>query len=199
MNLDPRQTAITIDHSNISEVKISVYFINAEFLFSNAPFSLLPGSNSTEVLKEFSFVKPSTTFTLSLNDSNGQQTVPLEDIFPDLTSSSSMVKVSGGGLEQALLHFGNSLRVRVMERLGVLEVASSEENVPMAGAYVKVFASRRDTHATEFHKDGYTDRRGRFDYATISSHGVNLINSFAVLVSTDTHGLVTVCTNPPPH
>lgn len=39
----------------------------------------------------------------------------------------------------------------------------------MVAVYVKVFARRRGGVAPVFHKDGYTDVRGKFDYATVSS------------------------------
>ena len=38
---------------------------------------------------------------------------------------------------------------------------------PLPKAYVKVFARCSDG-TVRFHKDGYTDLRGRFDYASVS-------------------------------
>jgi hypothetical protein len=47
-----------------------------------------------------------------------------------------------------------------------------------------------------FHKDGYTDLRGRFDYASVSSD-VAAATRFAVLVASDTDGAVIGEADPP--
>jgi hypothetical protein len=57
----------------------------------------------------------------------------------------------------------------------------------MAGVYVKVYARLGDG-AVKFHKDGYTDLRGRFDYASVSTPERAPVARFAVLVLSDEHG-----------
>ena len=39
-----------------------------------------------------------------------------------------------------------------------------------------------------FYKDGYTDLRGRFDYASLSSSELNNAEKFSILVMSDTLG-----------
>jgi hypothetical protein len=42
----------------------------------------------------------------------------------------------------------------------------------------------------KFHRDGYTDVRGRFDYATVSTPEQSPVARYAVLVLSDDHGAV---------
>jgi hypothetical protein len=56
-------------------------------------------------------------------------------------------------------------------------------------AYVKVFARLPDG-SVRFHKDGYTDLRGRFDYASLSDDPNNTAQRYAVLVLDEQRGAV---------
>ena len=42
----------------------------------------------------------------------------------------------------------------------------------------------------KFHKDGYTDLRGRFDYASVSTNELDAVARFAVLVLSDSDGAI---------
>ena len=57
----------------------------------------------------------------------------------------------------------------------------------MPAAYVKVYARLADGEV-RFHKDGYTDLRGRFDYASVSGLGDERIERYALLVLHDQRG-----------
>ena len=57
----------------------------------------------------------------------------------------------------------------------------------LARAYVKVYA-RNDGGGVGFYKDGYTDLRGAFDYASLSTDELDRVERFAILVMSDEHG-----------
>ena len=72
---------------------------------------------------------------------------------------------------------------------------------PAAAAYVKVFAHRRGAAAPAFHKDGYTDVRGKFDYASVTSGGGRSgggVERYAMLVASPAWGSVIEEAPPPP-
>jgi len=71
-----------------------------------------------------------------------------------------------------------------------------ENEKPLTKVYVKTFAKDRSGKVS-FYKDGYTDLRGRFDYATLNSGNVSNISKFAILVMSDEHGSLTKEANPP--
>ena len=58
---------------------------------------------------------------------------------------------------------------------------------PLAKLYVKVYARKADGTVI-FHNDGYTDLRGKFDYASVSPESSANIEEFAVLLMSDDHG-----------
>jgi acyl-CoA-binding protein len=53
---------------------------------------------------------------------------------------------------------------------------------PLAGAYVKVYVRDASGSETKFHKDGYTDLRGAFDYEAVSTDTDFRPAEFAVFV-----------------
>ena len=67
---------------------------------------------------------------------------------------------------------------------------------PLPAAYVKVFARQGDGSVV-FHKDGHTDLRGRFDYASVNGEAMDKASAFAILVLSDEHGAVILEASPP--
>jgi hypothetical protein len=59
----------------------------------------------------------------------------------------------------------------------------------MTKVYVKVYSKMQDG-AVRFYKDGYTDLRGRFDYASLSTNEIDGVSRFAVLVMSDSEGAI---------
>jgi hypothetical protein len=57
----------------------------------------------------------------------------------------------------------------------------------VAKAYVKVYA-RLDNGSVVFFKDGFTDLRGRFDYASLSTADAQAAKRFAILVTSPEDG-----------
>ena len=73
---------------------------------------------------------------------------------------------------------------------GTLRVRDAKGR-PLPAAYVKVYARPAGGGNPVFHKDGYTDPRGVFDYANVSSSG-SAVETFALLVLHDTEGARTL-------
>ena len=60
------------------------------------------------------------------------------------------------------------LKLALAENYGRLELRDSAAGKPVSKAYVKVYA-RLNNGTVRFFKDGYTDLRGKFDYASLNS------------------------------
>ena len=73
------------------------------------------------------------------------------------------------------------LDVQVATEYGELRVRDMAGRA-IGGAYVKVYARDAAHAAVKFHKDGYTDMRGAFNYADISSDEGFKAAEFAILV-----------------
>ena len=81
------------------------------------------------------------------------------------------------------------MNVQMIEAYGQVALTHAQTDKPITKAYVKVFAKYANGQ-TQFHKDGYTDLRGRFDYVSQSNRSLNGIIGYAVLIMSDEHGAV---------
>lgn len=86
-----------------------------------------------------------------------------------------------------------------MEGQGLLQALHNTTLHPIPAAYVKVYAQEAGGQHW-FYKDGYTDRRGKFDYVGLTSmEDVKRAVRFAVMVSgADGLGAVTAEAKAPP-
>ena len=111
---------------------------------------------------------------------------PPPEVPAELANKNLVLEVIAGGLVRSLPIYSNSLSVDMSTSLGRLQVASAGEKVgadrrPASGAYVKVYAKHQDGKV-RFFKDGYTDLRGEFDYATLSTPDLETAVRLSVLV-----------------
>ena len=85
------------------------------------------------------------------------------------------------------------------EAYGELKVTEKESGKALPRVYVKVFAQKKGGSAssTFFIKDGYTDIRGKFDYAQTSGNRLKDFQKFAILVMSDTLGSIIKECDPP--
>ena len=88
------------------------------------------------------------------------------------------------------------LAVQVIENYGQIKVTDRETHKPLPKVYVKVYA-QSEQGETKFYKDGYTDLRGRFDYASLSTNQLDSVQKFSILVLSEEHGAVVREATPP--
>ncbi|TVS20264.1 MAG: hypothetical protein EA424_04860 [Planctomycetaceae bacterium] len=170
---------IEIGYANLERVRIDYYLMDIELLFSNQPFVTQYGG-------QFALIRPNHTQSVELPGDQQQHTISLPD---DLARQNVMIEVVGGPLKRAATYFSNSLDVRLMENYGQLSVRQRGAERGYGGVYVKVYARRMDGQV-RFYKDGYTDLRGRFDYASVSGDQQAGVREFAILILSDEHGAV---------
>ena len=109
------------------------------------------------------------------------------DLPQELQNSNVLVEVRSKGVVRRQPYYANSLAVRWIETYGQLKVANQKTGKPLSTVYVKVFA-RMPGGKVRFYKDGYTDIRGRFDYASLSSRDSQKAERYSILVMSDDHG-----------
>ena len=100
------------------------------------------------------------------------------------------------GISRSTVVTANSLALTVVEPFGRVQVLSAQGRSPLEQAYVKVYARHKDG-SVKFYKDGYTDLRGQFDYATLSTSALDTVERFAILVLHDSQGAVVREAAPP--
>ena len=119
--------------------------------------------------------------------------IPLPD---DLQKRNMLVEVKGAGKTRVATYFASDMDVKFTENYGSLKVADSVDGKPLGKVYVKVYVKLADG-SVKFHKDGYTDLRGRFDYASVNTPERQAIQRFAVLILSDDRGAVIREATPP--
>ena len=180
---------LLIETTNVERFLVKYYPVDLELLFSREPFLTSGGGE-----KDFSYVKPAEVEEVAVE---GRQLVE-HRVSENMDKHNMVIEVVAGARKQLLTFFASTLlRVTLLESYGDLKVADARTGKPLPRVYVKVFAKKSGGEAV-FHKDGYTDLRGRFDYATLSSSsGLKGIEKFALLVCSDELGALTREAKPP--
>ena len=177
---------IRLDTRNLETVTLNFYPMDIELLFSRNPFL-------SDDAAQFAFVRPALTQTVNLAGKTAPHTLELPKQF---RAKNVMVEALGAGLRQTQGYYANTLKVQVVETYGQVAVTHSGTQKPVAGAYVKVYA-RMNNGRIEFLKDGYTDLRGRFDYASLNTNELDHANRLAILILADDLGALVREAKPP--
>ncbi|MCE2694245.1 MAG: hypothetical protein LW645_08265 [Verrucomicrobiaceae bacterium] len=202
---------ISLNWKNLSEVTLNYYLMDPEFSFSSNPFV-------SQDAGRFSIIKPNKTATQALPKDATKLDVPLPGEF---TKANVLVEIIGAGKRQTQAYHANSFKLTLNENYGRLETRDITTDKPLPKAYVKVYAKLNDG-TVRFFKDGYTDLRGRFDYASLNApenvtppppgiempaNGLdypmlqptefNNVSKLAVLVLSETHGATVKEVNAP--
>ena len=162
---------LQLDHRNLAAATVNLYEIDLEVLFSRNPFA---GSFAGQ----FGSIRPNRTLEIPLAADASTTRVPLPE---DLVRNNLLVEVTAAGIVRSQPFMSTGLAVRVVEPYGQVAVTRVADGKPVAKAYVKVYARSDDDHVV-FHKDGFTDLRGRFDYASLSTDDALRAKRFAILV-----------------
>ena len=205
---------IALTWKNLPEVTVNYYLMEPEFLFSSSPFV-------TEDPARFSIIKPTRSDTQKLPPGKDALELPLPAEF---AKANVLVEILGAGQRHAQAYHANTLKLTLAANYGRLEVRDETAGLPVPKAYVKVYARLR-SGTVRFYRDGYTDLRGKFDYASQNSSDkpvpvplnredrtasagnlgyqpirpeeLGEVEKFAILILSDAHGAMEREVNPP--
>lgn len=187
---------IQIDYQNLKSVRVNFYEMDVELLFSRNPFV-------QQFRGQFSSIKPNLSLQVALEDSaeksdteskkRSAKSVPLPE---SLLNKNVLVEVVGAGQKRMIPHYSNALAVQVIENYGQIKVAHQTTGKPVSKAYVKVYAQMSDGRI-KFYKDGYTDVRGRFEFASLNTNDLDVAGKFSVLILSDEYGALVREAAPP--
>ncbi len=168
---------LLIRYRNLAQCQVRYYPLDVEVAFSARPFAELEGDAAA-------YVQPRSSQVLALPADKKELPLALP---VELRGANVRVEVRAGGLSRARTLLASALDVRYLEPYGQVAVADPRSGAALAKVYVKCFARLPDG-TVRFHKDGYTDLRGRFDYASVSDDPDLTAQRFAVLVLSDDLG-----------
>ena len=166
-----------IDHRRSREVVVNFYGVDLELLFSKAPFV-------RDDLQRMAMVEPMRTENLKFESATGVGRLELDE---NQQRQTLLIEVVAGAARSTALYYGGDITTYVSEGFGQLQTTDSETHRPITSAYVKVYG-KYPNGQIKFYKDGYTDARGRFDYASVSATDAQGAVRFAILVISDEQG-----------
>lgn len=103
-----------------------------------------------------------------------------------LQGKSVIIEVNSNDLQRFKTFFSAQLNVQVNEDFGELRVFNKAKK-PLSRVYVKVFYKSTDG-SEKFWRDGFTDIRGRFEYANASGKNLDNVKQFAIFFDHKTLG-----------
>ena len=168
---------LRIDHRMTKQVDVHFYGVDLELLFSKAPFV-------RSDLQRMAMVEPTRTETLKFDSANGVGQLKLDE---GQQRQTLLIEAVSGASRSTALYYGGDLTTYVSQGFGQLQTTDSKMQQPVSSAYVKVYAKYPDGQV-KFFKDGYTDARGRFDYASVSAADAQGASRFAILVLDEEKG-----------
>jgi hypothetical protein len=155
--------------------------MDLELLFSTSPFIKEDGASSL-------FVSPNLSQSVELRSDQPSARI---DVPEALRNANMYVEVlgPGSGVSKCRTFYSHSLIITMIDKYGQVKV-TDKSGKPVA-AYIKVYYEPKPEHGSlpDFYKDGYTDSRGRFDYASISTAKLPKVKRFSVLISTDSKSI----------
>ncbi len=92
-----------------------------------------------------------------------------------------MVEINSQEIQKFKTFYSSQIIVQIEEEFGELYAFSKETGKPQGKVYVKVFCKKNDGQEL-FYRDGFTDIRGKFEYAQASGNSVGQIIKFAILL-----------------
>lgn len=177
---------LTLDYRHLDRVRVNYYEMDLEFLFSSNPFV---GEDSGR----FSHIRPNVTLLKDLPAGQTNLSFPLPDQF---ANRNVLVEVVAAGKQRRAAVYANALAVRMVEAYGRLEVRHATTGRPLPRVYVKIYGRFGDGRVA-FYKDGYTDLRGIFDYASLNTAEIDGIERFSLLILSEQDGALVREAAPP--
>lgn len=175
LELDGDDLVLTARH--LRRCWVSYFPMNIELLFSRQPFM-------QQQAERFALIEPHRRQEVLFEGDEAERRLAVPQ---DYRSRDVVIEARAGGLRSVEARFANDLRVVLVSEYGQVLVQQRSTGRPLPRTYVKVYA-RSQGGEVRFYKDGYTDLRGRFDYATLSNDALELVERFALLILDDHHG-----------
>lgn len=187
LDLNLADGVVTVNYRNLDELKVNYYLMDIELLFSRNPFAAQGGGSLPAI-------RPN--FTESLKLPGGAGAARKLELPDQVRNRNVLVEVTSKGISRTGLLTANTLSATVVEPYGRVQVRGQADRAPVEAAYVKVYARHQDG-SVRFFKDGYTDLRGQFDYATLSTNDLSTAQRLSILIIDPKHGALVREAAPP--
>ncbi|MEI7911038.1 MAG: hypothetical protein WCK77_15490 [Verrucomicrobiota bacterium] len=174
---------LVIVHRGLDKATLRLFSVDLEVLFSKDPF--LKGDANSHSQPS---ILPNEQREIALAKDQTETSIELP---PAFRKGNVLIAAQSGNTKLLKVLDSKDLELRqdpVERTVQVLDAASFK---PLPKTYVKVYAETRDGRIA-FHKDGYTDLRGKFDYLSHTGVDPATIKRVALLVAHPEKGSRTV-------
>ncbi|HEY0250818.1 MAG TPA: hypothetical protein VGC41_04795, partial [Kofleriaceae bacterium] len=175
---------VIIHQQHVTALELRYFEMDIELLFSRQPFV-------QSDVSRFSFIEPG--HREQVTAPAAEQRVPWP---AQLRGKNVVVEAIGAGVRKAKIHYANDLAPTIAHQYGQVRVVRATDRTPLVATYIKVYARQQNGNVA-FFKDGYTDLRGWFDYATLSTDELDRVERFAILIASDRAGSAILEATPP--
>ncbi|MCW1913671.1 hypothetical protein OJ996_08800 [Luteolibacter sp. GHJ8] len=161
---------LLVKQRQLDKTLLQLFSVDLEMLFSKNPFLAGDGASLPGIL------------------ANETREVPLAaaetpvDLPEAFRHGNVLVAAKSGTTRVLKVLDSRALEITRRPEERTLQVFDSSTRLPLPGSYVKVYAETDGGEAV-FHKDGYTDLRGKFDYLSHTGSKLEEIRRIAILIS----------------
>lgn len=177
LRLDRRDDTLVVAMGDLPRCELRWHAIDLEALFSRAPFALDQGGEHLLV------AAPGLVQEVPRSPRGGPPAVRIPD---DWRRRNAVVAAVSGSTRTSLLCLADDLDVAVSASSGQVQVRVRSTGAVLPAAYIKVY--REEGSSAVFHKDGASDRRGRFDFLSLTGDAKPAAKRYALYVDGDAHG-----------
>ena len=174
---------VVIRHSGLERATLRLFSVDLEALFSKDPF-LSGGENHGGNPA----IRPNATLDVALAKDVAETTIELPSA---LCQGNVLIAAESGTTKLLKVLDSRALDLRHLPQERTIQVLDAATGKPLPGTYIKVYAEMNDGRIV-FHKDGYTDLRGKFDYLSHTGADASGIKRLALLASHPQQGARTV-------
>ncbi|MFO1528430.1 MAG: hypothetical protein U1F77_01560 [Kiritimatiellia bacterium] len=181
LSLAAVKSELEITHRLLDSCRVNVYPMDVELLFSKKPFL-------RDYSAGFAFVRPVRSDVVELKGKDSPLKVPVPAEF---AGRNVAIEIESAGL-RSVIRLDSALTVEKVETYGEVRVAS----VASPGCRLRQ-GLRPPGRRFGRLPQGYTDLRGRFDYASVNGEAMDKAAAYSILVLSEEHGAVILEASPP--
>ncbi len=174
---------LIVKHRSLDKTRLEFFNVDLEVLFSKDPFLKGDGSGGGQP-----GIRANESLEVALPPA---ETETMVELTAALRKGNVLVSAGSGDMKQLKVLDSRALEISHKPLDRTVQLRDAATRKPLPRTYIKVYA---ETNSGEilFHKDGYTDLRGKFDYLSHTGIDASTIRRVAILASHPEKGARTV-------
>ncbi|HSP43506.1 MAG TPA: hypothetical protein VLO11_11590 [Luteolibacter sp.] len=174
---------LVIRHRGLERATLKLFSVDLEVLFSKDPFLTGDAGGGSEPA-----IRPNHLMEVQLPADASETVIELPE---NLRQGSLLAAADSGSTRLLRVLDSRAIELRLFPETRTLRVTDAATGKPLPKTYIKVYVETHDGEVN-YHKDGYTDLRGAFDYLSHTGIDVSTIKRVAIFASHPEKGARTV-------